>query len=45
MKNNLEEKMLKQIFEEGLAIQKTRLRELRSQAQGRILVTKYCFNK
>ena len=33
-----EEKMLKQIFEEGLAIQKTRLRELRTQAQGKITV-------
>ena len=33
----LEEQMLKRIFEEGLATQKNRLRELRSYAQGEIL--------
>ena len=32
----LEEQMLKRIFEEGLATQKNRLRELRSYAQGQI---------
>jgi len=31
-----EEQMLKRIFEEGLATQKNRLRELRSYAQGEI---------
>ena len=34
----LEEQMLKRIFEEGLATQKNRLRELRSYAQGKIFL-------